>query len=348
MIQWLGTTSSDFPHARAVLGAWNISPGGPKLLYVPNVLDPLSWSQQDGVLLHAFASWWVGSGYGSLLLGTGSPAQATLTDAHLSALDKWAAGNVVLPPALDVSASKALLVLWGKTDGAGLVPADYGLQPADLAPSWTSRDGQALTAFGKWWYEQGEKPNLTGSALTTEHAAALKKWFIGRVAKAPANFIPPSLQPKTKPAAENPPPALPGAVAPPAPPVAAKDNTALYVLGGVLVAVVGGLWFWMARTPRAALPPGPRENPKVARFKIVVAWLVDEVEVVSSGRRDIGERPTLRDVKVPRAVMWKSGGSEKDIEKAQIYAAKEGYQVFVYPTSERDPLGRARREIAGR
>ncbi len=466
MIQWLGITLVDVGHARAVLTAWTNAPGNPKPVPSYGFTFPsLDWTQQDGVVLHAFAVWWNGAGYvPKIAEGAGAPLQAALTDAHLAALDKWAAGAVPLPPVVDVPASKALLVLWGKTDGAGLVPADYGAQTGDLPTSpWTKRDGQALMAFGKW-----STPPISGSTFTTEYGVALKAWFATRVQQIPGGWVaPPATTPGGPPAKPSPAPAPlpapgPGADKPPPttfPIAPVPDRTMTYVLGGLALAVVGGLWLWMARTPRAAVPPsgpqenpakrkpvkkkhptvtrpfrplgsdsfvlqrftdgsyraalyedavrwsgfsdvpevrsfawsrmpsehgatameaaqkleakvgrglqpwsyqeidalkgivppsGPQENPKKEKLKIVIAWLVDEVEVVSSGRRDIGERPTFRDVKVPRAAMWTNKGTEQDVEKARVYAAKEGYQVFVYPTSERDPLGRARREIAGR
>ena len=263
MIQWLGITLVDIGHARAVLTAWTNAPGNPKPLpsYGLNFLSP-TWTQDDGILLHAFATWWNGSGYGNIALGQGSPLQAELTDAHLSALDKWFAGAVPLPPAVDVPAGKTLLVLWGKTDGQGLVPADYGVLPQDLPASpWTKRDGQALMAFGKW-----SKPPISGSTFTTEYSIALKKWLIEQMSKGPGGWVAPPAAPPAQKTPQSPQtlPPVPGQQ-PPAPPPALvakpKDSTALYVLGGVLVAVVGGLWLWMARTPRAALPPGPQDNP---------------------------------------------------------------------------------------
>jgi len=82
---------------------------------------------------------------------------------------------------------------------------------------------------------------------------------------------------------------------------------------------------------------------------IVVAWLVDDVEVdvkaTQLRRLDLGERPVLRQVKMAKAAMWRNKGDDADLKKAHEYAAGEGYRVFVYPTTERDPLGRARRDI---
>lgn len=299
MVTWLGVTLLDIGHARAALTAWTNAPGNPKPLPSYGLTFPsLSWTQEDGILLHTFAVWWNGSGYTPQVpLGKGSPAQAELTDAHLSALDKWAAGAVPLPPAVDVPASKALLVLWAKTDGAGLAPADYGLQPADLAPSWSARDATALVAFAKWANAAGASPALTEvGILNTDKSIALKQWFIERSSKIPGGWVAPQAKPPVQkplpapgPNADKPQPA-------PAPTALAtkSDSTALYVLGGVLVAVVGGLWVWMARTPRAAVPPGPQENPSsmsamfsAPKTKRERRWkLLDWAE-----KRDVSGRP---------------------------------------------------------
>lgn len=83
------------------------------------------------------------------------------------------------------------------------------------------------------------------------------------------------------------------------------------------------------------------------RFKIVLAKLVDDVELTGEAyRADLGARPKTRDVKRAVALMWKMRGSEDDIVRARAWAPTEDYTVFVYPTAERDPLGRAKREVA--
>ena len=47
--------------------------------------------------------------------------------------------------------------------------------------------------------------------------------------------------------------------------------------------------------------------------------------------------------------MWKNRGDEKDLAKARAYAAEQSgerpHHVFTYPTSERDPLGRAKKDV---
>jgi len=94
--------------------------------------------------------------------------------------------------------------------------------------------------------------------------------------------------------------------------------------------------------------------------QVVVAWIVDTVEPVDTHltRIDLGERHKMRETREGRSVMWARNGTQADIEKAEIYARAErekaegnphrtgyGHRVFVYPTMEKDPLGRARREV---
>jgi len=85
---------------------------------------------------------------------------------------------------------------------------------------------------------------------------------------------------------------------------------------------------------------------KTKKLRIVLAKLVDDVEVISAGARDLGEAPTLAAIKRAVAVVWKLSGTETDLEKARKFAAIEGYTVLVYKTSERNPLERARAEIS--
>jgi hypothetical protein len=71
-----------------------------------------------------------------------------------------------------------------------------------------------------------------------------------------------------------------------------------------------------------------------ARGTIVVAWFDAE-------ERRVTGRPAAH------AAVWKRRGYAKDVERAEEYARTqtEGGRVIVYPREERDPLGRARREI---
>jgi hypothetical protein len=96
--------------------------------------------------------------------------------------------------------------------------------------------------------------------------------------------------------------------------------------------------------------PGSEQAPGQApkKLTIVIAWVMVEFEVVKARRTDLGEAPVLKQVLVSKAVMWLNRGTEKDLEKAKVYARSQKDQriaVFTYPTTERDPLGRAKKEI---
>lgn len=93
----------------------------------------------------------------------------------------------------------------------------------------------------------------------------------------------------------------------------------------------------------------------------MVAWKVDSSDVVNHHltRIDLGERHKTRPKVDGHAVMWVRRGTAVDVEKAESYARREaaeaakdprsatghGHRVFVYPTTEKDPLGRARKEV---
>ncbi len=84
---------------------------------------------------------------------------------------------------------------------------------------------------------------------------------------------------------------------------------------------------------------------------IVVAWIEDTQDLApgqKTWRHDLGERPKLVDVKKPHAAMWLNSGSVDDVAKARRYVKNDhpdSGRVFAYPTTEPDPLGRARREV---
>lgn len=83
---------------------------------------------------------------------------------------------------------------------------------------------------------------------------------------------------------------------------------------------------------------------KTKKHTIVLAKAEENREV--DGRTWLGaERLKWKDVDAAKALMWRNKGTEEDIETAHRFADAEGYTVFVYPTTERDPLGRAKKEI---
>jgi hypothetical protein len=101
--------------------------------------------------------------------------------------------------------------------------------------------------------------------------------------------------------------------------------------------------------PGSDLPAGKRPTGKAPeRFTIVIAWVVVEFEVVNARRADLGESPILKQTLGSKAIMWLNRGTEKDLEKAKIYAKSQKGQrmgIFTYHTTEKDPLGRAKKEI---
>lgn len=85
------------------------------------------------------------------------------------------------------------------------------------------------------------------------------------------------------------------------------------------------------------------------RFQIVLAWLVSDFVVAEERRRDLGERPVLKEIKVPKAAMWIKDGQASDLRKAEAYAKKETDNeifIFTYNKAEKDPLGKAKKEVA--
>lgn len=91
-----------------------------------------------------------------------------------------------------------------------------------------------------------------------------------------------------------------------------------------------------------------------AKMTIVLAWLEN------TGTRDTGEferfdgvnyRPKLEVVPQAKSAVWLNAGTAADVEKATDYAEANHagdlkFAVFTYPTTEKDPLKRAKRDIA--
>ncbi len=94
------------------------------------------------------------------------------------------------------------------------------------------------------------------------------------------------------------------------------------------------------RADREALLAG--RDPFVT---IVLARIEIEQKIVKHRRIDLGERHTLADVQVPVVIRWLQSGGKADIRAAKTYAAANGYKVFTYPTTEPNPLDRARDDI---
>ena len=82
-----------------------------------------------------------------------------------------------------------------------------------------------------------------------------------------------------------------------------------------------------------------------AQLTIVLARVEQDHVVVKQGRIDLGERHTFASVDRPVAMVWLNAGDQMDVERAQAYASQNGYTVFTYPTTEPEPLQRARLDV---
>ena len=80
---------------------------------------------------------------------------------------------------------------------------------------------------------------------------------------------------------------------------------------------------------------------------VVVAWMDEEHRAVGFdiSRIDLGERPKMEDVLIPRAAIWVADGRAADIDRARAFAAGfgRGAKVFTFLKSEADPIGAAKR-----
>ena len=57
---------------------------------------------------------------------------------------------------------------------------------------------------------------------------------------------------------------------------------------------------------------------------------------------DLGQRAGMVAVRRATAMTWLLRGTDADVEKARRFGESEGYTVFTYPTSEPDPIARAK------
>lgn len=110
----------------------------------------------------------------------------------------------------------------------------------------------------------------------------------------------------------------------------------------------------VARPAGAAGSAAPKARSSASKAKdrtIVIAWTVTEMRYDDDERR-------MKPTRIAKAAVWLNRGSAADYEEARAYAAAENekrarsgdqtqgsMRVFVYPTTERDPLGRAKRDV---
>jgi hypothetical protein len=95
---------------------------------------------------------------------------------------------------------------------------------------------------------------------------------------------------------------------------------------------------------------GGGARAKADAVQIVLAWVTEDFRVVRERRRDLGERPELEKFNVGKAAMWLNRGTDADVAKARAYARAESdsdktIHVFVYPSSVKDPLGAAKKDV---
>lgn len=81
---------------------------------------------------------------------------------------------------------------------------------------------------------------------------------------------------------------------------------------------------------------------------IIVLARADKTALVATGHHTrfdgVNYRPDWRLDWEARSAIWLNKGTRADAAKAAEYAAKDGWTVYTYPTTERDPLAKARRD----
>lgn len=82
---------------------------------------------------------------------------------------------------------------------------------------------------------------------------------------------------------------------------------------------------------------------------IVIAW-TEEVQVPDGKpfARDLGALPGMKTDVVAHACVWLRKGTADDLIKASAHVRAEhpgNGRVFEFPTTERDPLGKAKKRI---
>lgn len=79
---------------------------------------------------------------------------------------------------------------------------------------------------------------------------------------------------------------------------------------------------------------------------IMIAWIEEGVEIVRERRRDLGEMPITRPIKIARCAAWLYDGDRADLAKAIAYAKTEpGHVVYSYPATVDNPKKMAMRDI---
>jgi hypothetical protein len=82
-------------------------------------------------------------------------------------------------------------------------------------------------------------------------------------------------------------------------------------------------------------------------LQIVIAR-AQKTALIPTGRHVMRDRNWFPEFTVDwegKAAIWLRKGKKEDIERAKEHALRDGWTVFIFPSSEPDPLGKARAEI---
>lgn len=84
----------------------------------------------------------------------------------------------------------------------------------------------------------------------------------------------------------------------------------------------------------------------MSTVQCVIAWSEEGAEWTGEPwRQDLGEQAPMRTTVVAHAVMWSGAADETEVAKGRAYASQRNHRVFLYPATESDPLGSARRDL---
>lgn len=91
------------------------------------------------------------------------------------------------------------------------------------------------------------------------------------------------------------------------------------------------------------------DEPAAPEGWVMQAWITSESKWDGEPyAADLGRQPNMIDVTVPHAVTWSRDTRPAMVSRAVLNLSDQGYKfvrVFVYPSTERDPGGRAQAEI---
>lgn len=104
----------------------------------------------------------------------------------------------------------------------------------------------------------------------------------------------------------------------------------------------------IAANRKANAKPKAEKAPKApkAEAQAIVIARAEMTGLQPTGKQTrfdgVNYRPEFKPAPEAKAAMWTNNGGPEELAKAQAHAEKEGWKVFTYPTSEKDPLGKAK------